>query len=191
MSEELKNSKHLNHLFWRMATQDDEAALKEMFFDFYPALCVFAQRYIGCSETCRDIVQETFYKIWKKRKQIDINTSFRNFLITSVRNECTDYLRKKKLSETYIKKATQTQSVSPEEIYTLGELHQMITDALQKLPENARKAFDMSRFQNMTYTQISDEMNLSVKTIESYISRALKILREDLKDFRPYLFFIL
>lgn len=183
----MNKKESLEHLFWRMTVKDDEDALKTIFFEFYPSLCVFAGHYVHCSETCRDIVQETFFRIWKNRKKIEINTSFRNFLVTCVRNACTDYLRKQNLSEDYQKKHTETiLPASPEEVYTLNELQQMINNALQKLPENLRTAFEMNRFGDMTYTQVAQEMNVSVKTVESYISRALKILREELRDYLPF-----
>lgn len=182
----------LETLFWQIATKDDTEALKKIFFEFYPALCVFAERYINCSETCRDIVQETFFKIWKNRKQIEISSSFRNFLITSVRNACTDYLRREKMTTYMEQKASKKFfPASPEDIYTLNELHQKINEALEKLPENSRQAFELHRFQDMTYTQIADEMHISVKTVESYISKALKILRVELKDFLPFLILFL
>lgn len=59
----------LLNLFRRIAFYDDEEAFKELFYDFYPTLCVFAQRYISIPETCEDIVQETFYNLWKNRKK--------------------------------------------------------------------------------------------------------------------------
>ena len=76
---------------------------------------------------------------------------------------------------------------SPEEIYTLNELQQKINEAMEKLPQNSRQAFELNRFQDMTYAQIADEMHISVKTVEAYISKALKILRIELKDFLPFL----
>ena len=183
----MKDGDSLDNLFLRIAVKDDEEAFKTMFFEFYPSLCVFAERYIDSADTCRDIVQDAFFKIWKNRKQIEIKTSFRNFLITTVRNACTDHIRKLALADNYETNAPALQSHSPEEIYTLNELQQMISHALLKLPENARTAFELNRFQEMTYVQIAEEMQVSIKTVEAYISRALKILREELKDYLPFL----
>jgi len=76
---------------------------------------------------------------------------------------------------------------SPEEVYTLKELETTIGEALAKLPPNVREAFEMSRFKGMTYITIADKMEVSQKTIESYISRALKILRIELRDYLPFL----
>ena len=183
------------NLFRKVAFQDDEQAFKELFLEFYPALCVFAMRYITQEETARDIVQDIFFKIWKDRKNMDINTSFRNFLITSVRNSCTDYLRKKELENRYREKSMlsdiHTSPEEPEEVYTLKELETAIGEALEKLPPNVREAFEMNRFKGMTYASIADKMKVAPKTVESYISRALKVLRIALRDYLPFLLLFL
>ncbi len=184
-----------DHLFRKVAFQDDEQAFKELFLEFYPALCVFAMRYITQEETARDIVQDVFFKIWKERKNMDINSSFRNFLITSVRNGCTDYLRKQELENRYREKSIlsdiYTSPEEPEEVYTLKELETAIGEALEKLPPNVREAFVMNRFGGMTYVAIAEKMAVSPKTIESYISKALKILRLELRDYLPFLLLFL
>ncbi|ULB33281.1 MULTISPECIES: RNA polymerase sigma-70 factor [Proteiniphilum] len=182
-----KDIKYEN-LFRLVAFKDDEQAFKELFLEFYPALCVFAMRYITQEETARDIVQDIFFRIWKNRKSMDINTSFRNFLITSVRNSCTDYHRKQEVENRYMEKSMLSFShISPEEVYTLKELEVSIGEALAKLSPNVREAFEMSRFKGMTYIAIADKMEVSTKTVESYISRALKILRIELRDYLPFL----
>ncbi|MDY9918268.1 MAG: RNA polymerase sigma-70 factor [Proteiniphilum sp.] len=176
----------LENLFRRIAFQDDQEAFKELFFDFYPALCVFAQRYISSPEACEDIVQDTFFHLWKNRKKIEITSSFKNLLITSVKNNCTDYLRKQSVRQYYAEKqAVSATTDTPEVIYTIGELEQMLHTALKQLPENVRRAFELSRFENMTYHQIAEEMSVSPKTVEAYISKALSVLRAELKDYLP------
>lgn len=182
-----KDAIHEN-LFRKVAFQDDEQAFKELFLEFYPALCVFAMRYVTHEETARDMVQDVFFKVWKNRKSIYITTSFRNFLITSVRNHCTDYLRKQDVKNRYTEKTCSSLfHTSPEEVYTIKELETIIGEALAKLPPNVRKAFEMNRFKEMTYIAIADKMEVSPKTIESYISKALKILRIELRDYLPFL----
>ena len=192
MSEKMKEiDTELELLFRKVAFQDDEQAFKVLFLEFYPSLCVFASRYVIQEETARDIVQDVFFKIWEKRKSMFINTSFRNFLVTSVRNSCIDYLRKNDLENRYIEKWRLTDSLtSPEELYTLKELETKITDSLTKLPSNVREAFEMNRFKGMTYMAIAEEMEVSPKTIESYISRALKFLRVELHDYLSFLIFL-
>ncbi len=185
----MKNDAYIKNLFHKVAFKDDQQAFKELFFEFYPSLCVYAESITGCKETGEDLVQDAFMKIWKDRKKIEITSSFRNFLITIVKNICLDYLRKQSLQQNYVenKKKLFVFPDSPEEIYTLKELEELINCALEKLPENIRQAFVMSRFKDMTYDQIAGKMQISPKTVESYISKALVLLRIELKDYFPLL----
>lgn len=173
-------------LYLKVAFENDHEAFKELFYEFYPSLCIFAKRYVDTDEVCEDIVQEVFYNVWKNRKTLNIHSSFRNFLVTSVRNRCTDYIRKQYTHEQYVKNySLQSQTSLPHDVYTINELQEMLIKALAKLPTNIQTAFNMSRNEKMTYNEIAAEMNVSSKTVESYISRALKVLREELKDYLP------
>lgn len=179
-------------LFRKVAFHDDEKAFKVLFIEFYPSLCVFAMRFIDQEEVARDIVQDVFFNVWKRRKSMFISSSFRNFLITSVRNQCVDYLRRKKLEHQFLEKSKITNiQTSPEEIYTLKELEDAIHKVLSKLPDNVREVFEMNRFKGNTYSAIAEEMDVSIKTIESYMSKALKALRAELSDYLPILFLFL
>lgn len=183
----------IDSLFWRIAIQDDEIAFRTLFFQFFSPLCVFAHRYIDSWETCEDIVQETFFKIWKNRKNIVINTSSRNFLITSVKNTCIDNLRKQETEQNWQQKEIEnnTSWYTSGDIYSTIELEQMLSAALAKLPDNIRIVFEKNRFEGMTYSQIAAEHNISVKTVESYITKALKHLRVELKDYLPLMILLL
>ena len=187
-----ETDKVFDGLFRKVAFQNDEKAFRELFVEFYPALCVFAMRFSIQEEVAKDIVQDVFFKIWKNRKDTYITTSFRSFMITSVRNHCIDFLRRQKVESQFVEKGKRLHfNTSPEEVYTLKELESALGEALAKLPENVREAFEMSRFKGMTYSEIAQEMELSTKTIESYISRALKVLRVELGDYLPLLLLFL
>lgn len=185
----MKKDALLDNLFRRISFNDDQEAFKKLFFDFYPSLCLYAGRYISSPETCEDIVQDSFFNLWKNRKKIEITSSFRNLLITSVKNNCLDYLRKQSVRQGYVYNHSVSEIYggpdTPEAIYTVYELEEMLNSALDQLPENVVRAFKMSRFDKMTYNQIAEEMCISSKTVESYISKALKILRIELKDYLP------
>lgn len=184
----MKNDAYIENLFRKIAVHDSREAFKELFFEFYPALCVFAQRYVNDLETSEDIVQETFLKVWKNRKTIDIRISFRNFLLTSIRNSCTDYLRKESTSTRYTDQMeAQSASMSPEDFYTLSELEALLHQALAKLSPDIREVFEMNRFNGLTYREIATQLDVSPKTVEARMSKALKTLRTELKDYYPLL----
>lgn len=185
----MRDDAYIENLFRKIAVHDSREAFKELFFEFYPALCIFAQRYVNDPKTSEDIVQETFLKVWKNRKTIDIRLSFRNFLLTSVRNSCTDYLRKESITTKYTTDQVELPSVSmsPEDFYTLSELETLLRQALEKLSSDVREVFEMNRFNGLTYREIATRLELSPKTIEARMSKALKTLRHELKDYFPLL----
>jgi RNA polymerase sigma-70 factor (ECF subfamily) len=181
-----RKNKKIYYLQMKANNFNDQEAFKKLFFDFYPALCVFAQRYIPSLEACEDIVQDTFFYLWKNREKITVTSSFRNLLITSVKNNCLDYIRKQSVRQLHAEKQTAPNAAdTPDAIYTTKELEETLHAALGQLPENVRKAFELSRFENMTYNEIAQDMAVSPKTIEAYISKALNVLRNELKDFFP------
>lgn len=190
---EEKGINSIDSLFWKIALKDDEIAFRTLFFQFFSPLCVFAHRYIDSWESCEDIVQETFFKIWKNRKNIEINTSSRNFLITSVKNSCIDFLRKLETEQNWQQKEIENNSsyYTSGDIYSTIELEQMLTAALAKLPDNIRIVFEKNRFEGMTYAEIAAEHNISVKTVEAYMTKALKHLRVELKDYLPLIILLL
>lgn len=180
----IAGSDTIDKLFWRIALKDDDEAFRTLFFEFFSSLCVFAHRYIDDWATCEDIVQDTFFKIWKNRKSIEISTSSRNFLITSVRNSCIDYLRKQDLVRVWQEREVLEKSkYTPDDLYSHIELEQMLSAALEKLPENVRNVFELNRFEGKSYKEIAEQQGISVKTVEAHISKALKILRVELKDY--------
>ncbi|WP_129699178.1 RNA polymerase sigma-70 factor [Parabacteroides goldsteinii] len=193
MKEKEKEISSIDSLFWRIAIKDDEIAFRTLFFQFFSPLCVFAHRYIDNWDTCEDIVQETFFKIWKNRKNIEINTSSRNFLITSVKNTCIDFLRKQETEQNWQQKEIENNTpwYTSEDIYSTIELEQMLSAALAKLPDNIRIVFEKNRFEGMTYAEIAAEHNISVKTVEAYMTKALKHLRVELKDYLPLMILLL
>ncbi len=184
--DDCTHTNEIDLLFWKIAQLDDEDAFRTLFFKFFSSLCVFAHRYIEQWETCEDIVQDTFFKIWKNRKKMIINTSGRNLLLTSVRNSCVDYLRKQEIETSWIqKKSLHKTEYSTDDLYATVELENMLNAALSNLPENIRQVFEMSRFEGLTYTEIAAQQRISIKTVEAYITKALKQLRIELKDYLP------
>ena len=171
----MQNYNDIDLLFIRILTRDDVTAYKKLFFDFFAPLCLFAKRYVEQKEVCEDIVQGVFFQLWKNRHCISITTSARNFLVTSVRNASIELMNEEDTTT----------------LYAVSELEERLNIALAKLPENVRHTFEMNRFDGKTYPVIAEECGISVKTVEAHISRALKLLRSELKYFLPLLLLFL
>ena len=194
----MNNYQHKNTdleiLFQQITRQDDVKAFEQLFDQFFAPLTCYANRYIDSLEVCEDIVQEFFFKIWKKRRELVIKTSVRNFLVTSIKHSSIDYLRRKETESHYFEKqitTEDTESDSLEALYSAHELEEMLMAALAKIPPHIREVFEMNRFQELTYREIAEEKGLSVKTVESYMSKTLKILRVELKEYLPLLILVI
>ncbi len=174
----------------------DEKAFESLFKVYYQMLKKVAHFITQDAEQCEEIVHDVFINIWQKRQNINPEASFKNYLITAVRNRCFNHLKAKK----------QTQSIDNDEswveelvadTYTdtkaqVRDVQKAIDAAIDKLPEQCRLIFQLSRYEGMSYKEIAEALNIAPKTVENQIGRALKFLKTDLKDFLPaFLIFIL
>jgi RNA polymerase sigma-70 factor (ECF subfamily) len=166
-----------------LTRQDFEALFKEHF----AFLCNFAQQYVHDGDTAQDICQRVFIRLWEKREEMDPHKSIQSYLFTAVKNRCLNHLRdNKKYRSKVLDLDCGDIDFSREDTDQLAtdELRARIQEALNDLPEKCRMVFEMSRFQQMKYQEIADELDISQKTVEAHISKALKSLKEALKDYR-------
>lgn len=187
---EKPDTDNIDYLLWSISNKDDQTAYRSLFEQYYVALCQFARRYIDDQETREDIVQDVFFTIWEKRKTISPTISARNYLVTCVRNLCLNYLRDqgyKQDYETNIQKRIPAYVENQDDIYTLQELRELLDKTLAKLPPEYRLAFEMNRFENKSIEEIAEIMGVSDRTVKRYKSRAIEILKEELKDYLPLL----
>lgn len=167
---------------------------KEYAFDFffkyyYPGLCVYAQKIISLSGLeAKDIVQDIFVKFWNDREKLDIRLSIRSYLFVSVKNKCFDILRKKNRNIKFQEISNEHDFADESfETYILSELETLFNRSLNKLPERCREIFELSRLHGLKNREIALKLNLSEKTVENQVTKALHVLREELKDYLPIL----
>ena len=159
-----------------------ESAFESLFKELYAPLSGYARKYLSDLDQAEEMVQDVFCNLWEKRQNLNITTSISSYLYTSVRNRCLNEIRRQK--NTSIQDAHEIEAVADysskiEEI----ELDERIEKAIQELPEMSRKVFEMSRMEGMKYKEISEKLNIGIKAVEANMSRALKKLRTDLKDY--------
>lgn len=163
----------------------DQSAFEQLFKAHFAHLCHFAHQYLQDQEAAKDITQKVFLYLWENRANMDQERSLKSYLFTSVRNRCLNYLRDRQ------KYRSRLLDVDLEDIdipvdaedFALEELQQKIAEALAALPEKCRLVFEKSRFENKKYTEIAQELDISVKTVEAHMARALKGLKVHLKDY--------
>lgn len=178
------------NLLFKLIRNNDETAFNELYRLFYAPLCVFAMRYFSNMDEAKDCVHDVFAKIWSDRDILNIETSVKGYLISSTRNACLNVVQKKKLKLTYEQYILNNyDNYTAKDLYSIVELEQLIEDAIAKLPEKLQTVFKMSRFEQLTYKEIAERQKISVKTVESYMHRALQILSKELKDYLPLIIF--
>jgi RNA polymerase sigma-70 factor, ECF subfamily len=165
----------------------------DYFFDkYYQGLCVYAYRMLKSNSEAEDLVQDFFVRILENRTTISIETSVKSYFIRSVHNRCLDNLAHQKVKINHEQFRLKMMSEEDLQEYPLldSELAQQIESAIQNLPDGIRETFMLNRFENLSYQQIAKQENVSVKTIEYRISKALSILRKDLGDYLLLLLFV-
>ena len=155
-----------------------------IFHKYYNPLVVYANTIIKDIDETQDIVQQVFVSVWEKRNDIEFHTSVRAFLYKSVYNSCINFIKQQAIRNDYLKEA-QLIDKNPvlNDEASQKELQIKIDYAIEQLPEQCKKIFRMSRYDEMRYQEIADKLNLSIKTVENQMGKALKILREHLKEF--------
>ncbi len=183
------NEKELIELFRR----GDEKSFKTLFYIHYESLCAYAYSLLRDKDEAEELVQDLFCNIWEKREQMNIESSVKSYLTRSVKNRAFNKFRHQKVKSDYAKELPDLiQSESGLEKLEVAELEMKLGASLAKLPELSLKIFNMSREESMTYAQIAEKLGISVKTVEAYITKALKQLRADLSEYLvPFLLILL
>jgi RNA polymerase sigma-70 factor (ECF subfamily) len=156
-----------------------------LFREHFTGLCYFARKYTGDLDSSKEIVHNVFIKIWENRLEFDWDKPAKSYLFTSVYNRSLNHIRDNKR---FIHENDPARlSVNQESVYSdhleAAELEQRIRSAIGKLPGKCREIFELSRFEGKKYTEIAVILDISVKTVETQMSRALSVLKEELKDY--------
>ncbi len=160
----------------------DETALRRIFDRYYAALLGDVYRIVPDEDTCHDLAQEVFVELWKKRSELDIHTSLRAYLRRAAVNRALNYLKSsRRFSFDDPDSLANSADTSERDISVKHEqdtLEEALHAAIDTLPEKCRLVFSLSRFEHMSHREISDQLGISVKTIENQITKAMKLLRQ-------------
>ena len=164
----------------------DLDSFSDIFSAYYKDLVFFAYSYTHELPGAEDIVQDTFIKLWEDHEKLIVTVSLKSILLKTVQNKCIDWHRHRKivnLSSTYIIDNSPLYEYDTDNYVLRSELEGTIEKALESLPDKFKEAFEMSRFEGLKYQEIATKLNVSLRTIEVRISRALELLRNRLVDF--------
>ena len=168
-----------------MGNHLDKQSFEELFRTYFTHLCSFAQKYVQDIDEAKDIVHQVFIGLWQKRNDVDTDTSLKSYLFTGVHNRCLNYIRDRKKLVQFdapLHESEMSNYLQSNDHLESSETESRINRALDDLPEKCREIFLMNRFEQLKYREIAEKLNISVKTVETQMSRALKVLREKLSD---------
>lgn len=164
----------------------DSLIFEELFHKYYAELCHYALRFVPDEDTAEEIVQELFFRLWAKREQVKINTSIESYLFIALRNLAMNYINSRKIHDRY-RQYEQQQSKTglefPTDELEEKDMQRIMKQAVATLPEKRRQIFEMSRFEYLSYDDIAKKLNVSNKTVETQMTKALSQLRGVLAKF--------
>ncbi len=177
-----------------MHIDSDSQVFNQIYIDNFPALHRYAYTIINDGQLAEEMVHQVFLKILERKEDIKVHTSVKAYLFRSVNNECLNYIKHQKVKHNYQINATANmanQVETPSNKLAYKELEQHLKIAINDLPEQCRTIFQLSRFEELKYREIADQLGISIKTVETQMSKALKRLRTDLADYLPLIVWML
>ncbi len=165
-----------------------EDNLDIIFKKYYKMVCASIYKLIPDYNLAEDLAQDVFCDLWRKREQLKINTSLKAYLRRTAVNKTLNYIRKKKVisgsDDTNVLLSIESSHHTQTMEYV--ELQEFINKTIDQLPKKCRIIFMLSRFEEYSYKEISQELGISTKTVENQISKALKRLRNAMKSYEQH-----
>lgn len=165
----------------------DESAYELLFKEFYRVLTVYANKYVKDMEMAKEIVQDLFVHLYEKRQDLDIKSSLKSYLFRSAHNRCINYINAQKIRKQhaeYVYKTAEIKEDIIEQEMNKSELEEALFEAINQLPPKCQSIFKMNRFKGMSNIEIAQQLKLSKRTVETQISKALRILRVKIEPYR-------
>lgn len=166
----------------RLLTENDETAFSEIYSRYWKPLYISVQNILHDADPAQDIVQEVFISLWQRRHTVQVE-SLKAYLFQAVRFQVFKYIRADKAqAHFYDRLATVTHDIQQQDPILHKEMQAIISNMISTLPEDQREIFLLHRTEGLTYSQIAEKKNISIKTVEKKMSLALRHLRPHAGD---------
>nr|WP_207190448.1 RNA polymerase sigma-70 factor [Galbibacter mesophilus] len=154
---------------------------KDLFYNFYPRLLSFCQRYVSDTTIAEEIVEECMLYVWERRKDMNKVRDLKSYLYTMAKNKALAHIKQRdKIVSLDTQKYDSISEV--DEFIIEEEVHSVLIEALDNLPEKCKNIFKLSCLEGLKYKDIAEDLNISVNTVKSQRSRAIALLKNHLKD---------
>ena len=163
---------------------DSEKAFDALFREWYSPLVRYAFTFTdGDLDEAEELVQETFAKFWTQRETLDFQHSVKAYLYRMVHNLALNRLRTQRTQERYVIHQTRQMANEYEAPKDDPELQNRFRKVLKTLPAQCRNVFELSRFEDLKYREIAAQLGISIKTVETHMGKALRIMRQELAEY--------
>lgn len=164
-----------------LLAKNDEEAFREIYFRYKDKLWYYCFNFLKSEVESDDMVQEVFIRLWEMRHFIEPDLSFSSFLYTITRNRILNYFRDINVEAQVLKALAQKQkepegNVESELIFS--DYQRILTDAIEKLPTQRKRIFNMSRIDNLSHKEIAMHLGISVYTVQEHISESLRFIKD-------------
>lgn len=179
---------------WLQVRQGDKKAFEALFREYYRPLCIYCRNLLKDIDEAEDAVQTLFYNIWVKRERIEVNSSVKSYLYRAAHNDCLNRLEHGRVRRQHagaVLAEGAPKGSDSSELIRGKQVAQRLETALSALPDQCRTVFTLNRFEHLSYAEIASKLGISIKTVEAHIGKALRILREQMKEFLSTLLIIL
>lgn len=157
-------------------TAGDRSAFRSLFNVYYPVVHGFMRSILQTKEDASDVAQEVFIKLWLMRAALPDITSLRFYLYRMSLNQTINFMKKNKFrNNSLLADIPYDQMV--EEVIDMKDKEAFIASVVERMPEQRRKVFVMSRFENRSNDEIASMLHIKKKTVENHLNLALKELR--------------
>lgn len=184
------NNNHDDEYWIENIRQGDEQAFEILFKKYYLPLTRFAWRYVSSKAIAEELIQEFFTILWENRRTWSTEGSIRAYLYKSVKNLSFNHLKHQEIKNRYDSEWMLQKENNPQ-IEPMDNREQQIrtaiANAIEELPVRSKMTYKLHRYDGLTYEEIADVMGVSIKTVESQMTRTLKILRGKLSYLLPFL----
>jgi len=183
---------NIESLWVKKIINGDEQSFESLFNTYCQKLINFSRRYVFDKEIAENIVQDVFVMVWTNKGSLDYSKSIKTYLFTAVKNNSFKYLRHLNVERAHSDITLDAnEEIDPANKIEKSETADQIQREINNLPEKCREIFSMSKFDKLKYSEIADILDISIKTVETQMGRALKKLRENLKHLIIFLISLL
>jgi RNA polymerase sigma-70 factor (ECF subfamily) len=158
-----------------------EEAFKQLFYQHHKALVAYAVYLISDKPVARELVNDVFINVWKNQHHLDLQDNLKPYLYRAVKNRSINHLKKRKVIKTDLEELDQPADTQSDHLIIVKQNEDMLQQWINELPDRCKQVFLMSRVDGLPNKEIADLLDISIKTVENQMTKALKHFRKKLK----------